>query len=458
MSINQFTERIRTIIERNDIESAISELGFLYKNSKHSNEIILLSARYNDLMRNTRMGMINSENADISRNRIMNDILVMLLDIEKNLESDAEGNSSIDQIGENESNTSIKNAELEAMKTDIASRIANLVHLTSLHLDQSELPEDPNHVEENDFEEIDFKELIKAIEFGNCILFLGPEISVDENGDSLHERFCETRSNEKRKYNSRDGFFMPGAETRLINEAKDYYSNHFPSENKIANALLSKLAQIPFGLIVSLAPDDMMSRIYDQFEKKHHFGYYTGLKQEAPVLNDNLPIIYNALGAACKNGRYIYTHRQFDEYIKNDAEAKFPIEIENKIKKDDTTNCLFIGIDFNKWHNKLLMYELNLLEEVESFAFSSNKIDKLSQEFINRQFNVTFINANHSVFTDLLLRKSKEAGLTKSLNKTVADGILNKLETIRIETLDSDTLASLMEIKQKLDIINAKVS
>jgi len=343
-------------------------------------------------------------------------------------------------------------------KADIADKIAALTQLATLRLDESEFFKSLNNADETNFKKIDFAELIKSIDFGHCILFLGPEISTDESGISLHQKFCETRSNEKRKYNPKDGFFMPGAETRLINDAKDYYSRQFPLENKIANVVLSKLAQIPFDLVVSLAPDDSMHRIFQKYNMEHQFLYYTGIKHENIRFKNNIPVIYNALGAASENGRYIYTHRQFDEYIKNDIEAKFPIEIENKIKKDETTNYLFLGFDFNKWYNKLLMYELNLLTEVESFAFNANKIEKMNQEFINRQFNVSFINANFATFTDILLRKSKEAGLTRSLNKTFVDSILCELEALRLETFDSDKLLTIKEIEQKLSVIAEKIN
>jgi hypothetical protein len=349
------------------------------------------------------------------------------------------------------------NLEIKQLKVDIANKIADLIQLISLRFDEIDFPHE-QITDDSNFDEIDFSDLIKSIEFGNCILFIGPEISVNENGISLHQKFCEGCSNEKRKYNTSEGFFMPGAETRLINSAKDYYSRLFPVENKKGKNVLSKIAQIPFELIISLAPDDTLHRIYSTYNIEHHFLYYTGTKLENLDLNTKVPIIYNALGAASENGRYIYTHRQFNEYIKNDITSKFPFEIENKIKKEETTHYLFIGLDFNKWYYKLLMYELNLLSEVESFAFDATKIEDLNKEFINQQFNITFIDANFSTFTDILLRKSKEDGLTKSLNKTFVNSMFQELEKIRIETVDSDRLATLKEIEQKLNVLIEKTN
>jgi hypothetical protein len=351
-----------------------------------------------------------------------------------------------------------QNPEIKQTKADIAGKIASLAQLAGLRFEDSETLPIAGNIDEAEFTQIDFSDLIKSIRYGNCILFLGPEISVDETGASLHQKFCETRSNDKRKYNPKDCFFMPGAETRLINEAIDYYSRQFPMENKNGQLVLSKLAQIPFGLIISLAPDDTMHRILYNYNIEHHFIRYTGNKHERIDLSRKIPVIYNALGNASENGRYIYTHRQLDEYIKNDIEAKFPIEIENKIKMEETTHYLFIGLDFNKWYNKLLMYELNLLSEVESYAFNAGKVEELNQEFIKRQFNVTFIDANYTSFTDILLRKSKEDGLTRSLNESFVDTILAELETIRIAAIDSDKLADLKDLEIKLSDITKKIN
>ena len=117
-----------------------------------------------------------------------------------------------------------------------------------------------------------------------------------------------------------------------------------------------------------------------------------------------------------------------------------------------------MGFDFNKWHNKLIMYELNLLPEVESFAFDAEKVQIPNQEFIEQQFNVTFIEANYMDFTELLLQKSKKAGLTKSLDKTFIDSILSELETIRVKAVDSEKLEDLKKLENEIQIINEKIN
>jgi hypothetical protein len=353
--------------------------------------------------------------------------------------------------------------EIKKVKQEIAGQIANMIQLVSLQVKDSEIEESSEGSYSEIFDDIDFDDLLKAIEYENCVLFLGPDISVDENGESLHEKFFKSISNPKRKYIESEGFFMPGSETRLINVSKDYYSKDFPAQNKTGINLLKKLAQIPFRLIVSLAPDDSMQRIFQEYNMPHKEFSYTGVKHDetddaGQVGEGDYTIIYNALGNAAENGRYIYSHKQLNEYIKSDEDVKFPLDVEVKIKKDETTHYLFLGFDFNKWHIRLLMFELNLLPEVESYAFDASKTGETNREFIKKQFNIDCIEANFNEFTETLLKKSKEAGLTRSLDKTFAEEILKDLEEIRIQTIDAGTLAELTELQNKAGQIKEKIN
>lgn len=316
--------------------------------------------------------------------------------------------------------------EIKAKKKNIAERIANLVQIISLKKEPNNSEEESFKIDESLFEDIDFNELISAIKNGNCVLFIGPEISVGENGNSIHEEFYKRiGQNKNRQYYEKEGFFMPKAEAKLINTSKDFYKDEFSNLNNQGDSILRKIAQIPFKLVVSLTPDDTLHQIYLNYNIKHNFSFYTGTRDENFVFNNETPTVYNALGSVRENGKYIYTHKQFKDYIKTDIEAKFPSEIEYKIKSEETTNYLFIGFDFNKWYYKLLMYELNLLPEIESYSLNTERINNLNADFLKKQFNITSVNANHTDFTSILLYKSKQSKLTKSLDETFVNNTLD---------------------------------
>ncbi len=190
-----------------------------------------------------------------------------------------------------------------------------------------------------------------------CILFLGPEISVDDKGNSLHREFFNQIAEgfPDMEYIENEGFYSPQSDEIISAFALEYYKSDFLVQNKIGRSLLEDFAQIPFNLIVSLCPDDTMHRIYDDFAIDHNFITYNGTIQEMDPDDDETPVIYNILGNATADGKYIYTHENFYKYLKK---VVIPPEIKKKIQ--DANHFLFIGFDFEKWYNRLLQFILDL--------------------------------------------------------------------------------------------------
>ena len=58
------------MIAKDELKVAIQELSFLLKNSEKLNEIVLQSARYNSLTKQIRMGTIDNNQANITKNQI----------------------------------------------------------------------------------------------------------------------------------------------------------------------------------------------------------------------------------------------------------------------------------------------------------------------------------------------------------------------------------------------------
>ena len=92
---------------------------------------------------------------------------------------------------------------------------------------------------EKDFGKINFKELINAIKYDNCVLFIGPEISLNKKEESLHELFYESISSKNTNYDKEEGFFMPNSERKLKTQMMTFYNEDFPSLNE--NEALNKL-------------------------------------------------------------------------------------------------------------------------------------------------------------------------------------------------------------------------
>ena len=297
------------------------------------------------------------------------------------------------------------------------------------------------------FENIDWEDLIEHIEYDNCVLFIGQGISIDDNGNSIHENFYKQLNSHRIKYNEKDYFFMPKTENYIKSKVINFYNNKFIDENQQAYSLLNKLTQLPFSLIVSICPDDTMHRIYEHYDKEHRFLFFNGKKQDLEEATINNPVLYNLLGNAGFNGKYIFTHKQFYDYMKVNQEVKLPMEIESKIQ--EAVHYIFLGVDFNKWYNRLLLFSLDLEIEKDSYAFNMQNIDNINKEFIEKQFNVSFIETNFPDFVDALLFKSQEAKLNQCLLDEFVEKSLKKLENISNLT-NENALAEISTIKEKI--------
>jgi len=358
----------------------------------------------------------------------------------------------------NENSNSNLSPEIVKQKSEIKTKIKDLKRFVNIL--QKEDNSISNIVTDSltPFEDIDFEDIINALKNETCVLFIGPEISTDENGNSLHETYFRSISNDRIKYNLNDSFFLPGSENKIINKAKQYYSNDFLKQNKKGNAILEKLAQIPFKLIVSYAPDDSLSRIY----KKNNIGHESyEYKADTETLVERAdgskePIIYNAFGNAAKNGKYIYSHKQFNEFSKAEPQKRIPIKIESELAEG--TSYLFIGFDFNKWYFRAMMFDLNIMDYAERMVLDAkNKTETFNKDFIKKQFDVSFIDADYDILATILLKKSKEAGLSKSLNSHFSNSILKELESVRLNATDTDKLEVLSKLFSNLDIIEKKI-
>jgi len=115
MNTEEFINGIRKCIENNDIEGAISVLRDLLQKSKQLDNIILQSARYNDLKQKIRSGTINTEDAEVAQSKIAEALLDMIHDIAKNVESEPKLKKAVDKT--------LKKSEKQA--TQNTSKIGN---------------------------------------------------------------------------------------------------------------------------------------------------------------------------------------------------------------------------------------------------------------------------------------------------------------------------------------------
>lgn len=98
MNVSNFTERIGDLVGKNELQTAIAELRRLLQKSPKLDELILQSARYNDIMAQIRAGTIDFENANIIKNKIRYAILDLVREIEGAVELDLELKNELEKL------------------------------------------------------------------------------------------------------------------------------------------------------------------------------------------------------------------------------------------------------------------------------------------------------------------------------------------------------------------------
>ncbi|MCB0553438.1 MAG: hypothetical protein KDD02_07790 [Phaeodactylibacter sp.] len=91
MSIEDYCSHIGDLIGRDELKMAIQELHQLLKGTPRLDEAIVQSARYNDIMKQIRLGAVSFDEANLTKNQIRMGILNLLAEIEEQ----AEGNKAL---------------------------------------------------------------------------------------------------------------------------------------------------------------------------------------------------------------------------------------------------------------------------------------------------------------------------------------------------------------------------
>ena len=82
MTAANFSNQIRNLIARDEFEAALTQLRQLLEHSPRLNEVILQTARFSDIRRQIRLGLVNHQEANLTQNQIRAGLLDLLQEIE----------------------------------------------------------------------------------------------------------------------------------------------------------------------------------------------------------------------------------------------------------------------------------------------------------------------------------------------------------------------------------------
>ena len=86
MASNNYSQHLRQLVQKDNIEKVIQELSELLQNSPHLDEALLHSARWDDLKKQIRLGQLSYEESNVSKNQIRLAVLELINEIEEQTE------------------------------------------------------------------------------------------------------------------------------------------------------------------------------------------------------------------------------------------------------------------------------------------------------------------------------------------------------------------------------------
>ena len=266
-----------------------------------------------------------------------------------------------------------------------------------------------------------------TIQEQKCVLFIGPAVFGNEKFPRLEEWMADFLQKEPgdliKKYYAEDSLFVfkdPSAKTKATFSLKKFFQEEDFSHVK---ELYRKIAEIPFSMIFTLTPDDLLQQVFDEKKVNYQPDFY--LKNQPPRTVEspitptaNSPLIYNLFGYIQNRDSLVLTHDDLFDYLNSIlAESSMHPDIKQMIKKME--NFIFLGISFDKWYMRLLLKMLYRLQGRDEFLRFANEailtddlktlfVDQYRIEFVPQEVN-EFVGQLHKFFEDKgLLRKESE--------------------------------------------------
>jgi Effector-associated domain 11/SIR2-like domain len=261
--------------------------------------------------------------------------------------------------------------------------------------------------------ESDWLDIMEDIQDQKAVLLIGPEImKIDGKPlnrlirDSLHARNPEDIA----FYYERDGFFLfksPESKVRVARQVKRFYRDIQPDE-----AILQRIVQIPFHLVVSVNPDTFVSEAFYRSGVKHRFHYFQHRHRD----NENdeiekptraLPLVYNLFGSKDQDDSLVL---DYDDVYKMLQSALGTSSLPNKLLRSfrEASTYIFLGFQFDKWYSQLLLKFLSDNGRREKLISINNpSVDEDTHQFILRQFQIQFMGDQFDFFGELYKRCEK---------------------------------------------------
>ena len=208
-----------------------------------------------------------------------------------------------------------------------------------------------------------------------------------------------------------------------------------------------KISEIPFDLILSTYPFDLVHEVFEENQIDHQYAYYSYLQESTPLQPFSIdhPLVYNLFGSAKhKESMVISLDRLYQFIFGILGVRQLPKLIQDKVQQ--ASHLVFLGFSFDDWYMKLLLRVLKVHEKEISYAHppGSSSLGKQNKMFFESNFKVTFLDKKIDEFVSSLHGLCEQGEL---LRKHTSTTTISQYEDLQMMTEQY----RLEEVLEKLD-------
>ncbi len=296
----------------------------------------------------------------------------------------------------------------------------------------------------------DWNSLIKEIDRGNCVIFLGHGLLSDPDGVPMYWQFCDKLAMEHHdlisSYYPEENFFLFKSlknRRKFTNQIEDFYKSLVPDME-----LYTMLAEIPVSLYITVSPDNFLDKVLYENGQVAFFNDPENKGMDIEASKEN-PLIYHIFGSTENSNSLLLSHDDLFNFFKSIlGERSIPAAIKKFFKEDAGGEVIFLGFSFRKWYVQMILRLFNLNKtdnELSRTAYLNTEPPNEEVMFATQNFQVDFIDTHIKEFIETLYQKCKEKGILRQLNdsRKLAGTLLVEERKRRVD-----------EIKKKLIITN----
>lgn len=327
----------------------------------------------------------------------------------------------------------------------------------------------PSSEDRREWEKYQMLEILDALEEQKCVLILGnyafsKPVSEGEGGPS--ELFLpELLAREQHKWidqlppDSSPDFYTsaqalinrPGGQRRFRKIARIQLDDlAAPQLERFA-----RISEIPFDLILSTYPYDLVHEVFEHNNIPHQYAYYSYLQEPSPLqpFSPEYPLLYNLFGSVQNKESMVVSLDRLYQFIFGILGVhKLPKLIQDKLRQ--ASHLVFLGFSFDDWYMKLLLRVLEVHEKEIAYAHppGASGVEKQNRQFFESNFKMTFLDKKIDDFVSGLHALCVEEELLRKGNPAAVGSSYENLQT----SVDQHRLGEVLEQLDDLILKNGK--